>query len=154
MLINVLSNIWFYPINNNQYVDQSLQNIKKLQMIYGFTKIINLDKEFKFWINRSNNFIPEIQNNITKKDLFLLEKKLKYLSKIIVNSNLEANEIILFISINSIECMLLLHLYLFIKFTNSNIESKEILIKLIDIIKVNYNILNITLSDDMKSILF
>lgn len=64
MLINVLSNIWFYPITVlfNKSREEQLGDIKKLQMDYGFTKIINLDDELQFWWKKKNNIYQKCNN--------------------------------------------------------------------------------------------
>ena len=53
MLINILSNVWFNFIltetQANRNANDQLLDLKKLQEVYGFTKIINFDNDFKFW---------------------------------------------------------------------------------------------------------
>ena len=150
MLINILSNIWFYPIITGiiKSREEQLLDIKKLQLEYNFTKIINLDDELKFWWLKEEKYLPEIQEQIDSKNYSKLEKKLKYYAKLITNTNInKPDEKLLFISINSIECMYAIHLYLFITYTEISRNNRDLTLNLINIIKEKYPF-DITITDE------
>ena len=68
MLLNILSGIWFYPITIlfNKSREEQLNDIKKLQIEYGFTKIINLDDELNFWWRKTEQYYQKFKNRLIK----------------------------------------------------------------------------------------
>jgi Flp pilus assembly CpaF family ATPase len=155
MLINILSGIWFYPITIlfNKSREEQLNDIKKLQLEYGFTRIINLDDELKFWWYKTEQYLPEIQEQIDKNNLNKIEKKFKSYLKIIKNTSLTLPEqSILFVSINSIECMYALHLYIYLKYTNIANDNRQMALGVVDIIKNKYSF-QIDLDNRLKTLI-
>jgi hypothetical protein len=156
MLINILSGIWFYPITVlfNKTREEQLNDIKKLQLEYGFTKIINLDDDLAFWWKKQEQYLPEVQEQIDKNNLIKIEKKFKSYIKIIKNTSLTNPEnSILFVSINSISCMYTLHLYIYLKYTGISLENRQLSLGIIEIIKNKY-CFAIKIDENLKSILF
>ena len=159
MLINLLSNIWLYPIYtlNNKPVNEQLMDLKKLQESYGFTKIINLDNDFSFWWLKNEDYIPEIQQNIDQNNLSKIEKKFKYYIKLInktINNPDNIDNNILFISINTIEILYLFHLYIYIKYTDISKTDRNLTLGIINIIKSKYPF-EININDEnLKSLIF
>jgi hypothetical protein len=155
MLINVLSGIWFYPITVlfNKSKEEQLADIKKLQMEYGFTCIINLDDELNFWWNRQEEYLPEVQEQIDKNNLHKIEKKFKSYIKTIKNTSLSNPEqSILFVSINSISCMYALHLYIYLKYTGISSNNRQLALGVIEIIKNKYGF-SIELDEQLKTLI-
>ena len=155
MLINVLSGIWFYPITIlfNKSREEQLNDIKKLQLEYGFTRIINLDDELKFWWHKTEQYLPEVQEQIDKNNLNKIEKKFKSYLKLIKNTSLTSPEqSILFVSINSIECMYALHLYIYLKYTEIAKDNRQIALGVVDIIKNKYSF-QIELDNRLKTLI-
>lgn len=146
MILNVLSNVWFYYYNNdilntNDNNNNNLVIIKRLQEKYNIHKIINLDDEFKFWWQPRDTFVNELEQSIINHNIKKIEKKLHTYCNLIMSSNLALNNQsnILFISNYSIQCMIIFHLYLFIKYTNVSNTDKDLTIILIEQIKKKYN---------------
>jgi hypothetical protein len=155
MLINVLSGIWFYPITVlfNKSREEQLIDIKKLQLDYGFTKIINLDDELEFWWKQTEQYLPEVQEQINKNNLHKIEKKFKsYLNLIKSTSLTNPDQSILFIAINSIECIYALHLYIYLKYSNIASENRQLALGVIEIIKGKYGF-NINLDEKLKTLI-
>lgn len=155
MLINVLSGIWFYPITIlfNKSREEQLNDIKKLQLEYGFTRIINLDDELNFWWHKTEQYLPEVQEQIDKNNLNKIEKKFKSYLKLIKNTSLTSSEqSILFVSINSIECMYALHLYIYLKYTEIAKDNRQMALGVVDIIKNKYSF-QIELDNRLKTLI-
>lgn len=155
MLLNILSGIWFYPITIlfNKSREEQLNDIKKLQIEYGFTKIINLDDELNFWWRKTEQYLPEVQEQIDKNNLSKIEKKFKSYLKLIKNTSLTSPEqSILFVSINSIECMYALHLYIFLKYTEIAKDNRQLALTVINIIKNKYSF-KIELDEKLKTLI-
>jgi hypothetical protein len=155
MLINVLSGIWFYPITVlfNKSREDQLTDIKKLQMEYGFTKIINLDDELAFWWHKQEQYLPEVQEQIDRNNLNKIEKKFKnYLNIIKKTSLTNPDQSVLFISINSIECMYALHLYTYLKYTGIASDNRQMALSIIEIIKNKYGFA-IELDERLKTLI-
>lgn len=155
MLINVLSGIWFYPITIlfNKSREEQLNDIKKLQLEYGFTRIINLDDELNFWWHKTEQYLPEVQEQIDKNNLNKIEKKFKSYLKLIKNTSLTSPEqSILFVSINSIECMYALHLYIYLKYTEIAKDNRQMALGVVDIIKNKYSF-QIELDNRLKTLI-
>lgn len=157
MLLNILSNIWFYPITVlfNKSREDQLIDIKKLQLEYGFTKIINLDDELKFWWMKNNEeYINEIQQQLDKKNITRLQKKFKSYINLILKNNLDTPEnSILFVSINSIECMYAFHIYIYLNYCGISKDNRNLALNVINIIKNKYPF-KINIDEKLKSILF
>lgn len=155
MLINVLSGVWFYPITVlfNKSREDQLIDIKKLQMEYGFTRIINLDDELAFWWHKQEQYLPEVQQQIDKNNLNKIEKKFKsYLNIIKKTSLTNPEQSVLFVSINSIECMYALHLYAYLKYTGIASDNRQMALGVIDIIKSKYGFA-IDLDERLKTLI-
>lgn len=148
MLINVLSNVWLYPmytINNyNGETSNNELNLKKLQEQYGINKIINLDKELEFWWKVTEQYLPEIQEQMDKRNYSKLIKKFNYYIQLISRAIIDCEQNILFVSVNSLECLLAFHLYIYVKYCNLPYG-------IIQIIKQKYP-LEIELSNKIKMI--
>lgn len=147
MLINILSNVWFYPvftINNSGVNNEKNIDLKKLQETYGINKIINLDKELEFWWKVTEQYLPEIQEQLDNRNLVKIKKKFNYYIQLISRAITDCEQNILFISINSLECLLALHLYIYVKYC-------DLPFTVIQLIKQKYP-LNIELSNKIKMI--
>lgn len=155
MLINILSNIWFYPVTVlfNKSREEQLSDIKKLQTEYGFTKIINLDDDLQFWWKKTEQYLPEVQQQIDKNNLSRIEKKFKsYLKNIKNTATINPEQSILFVSINSIECMYALHLYIYLKYTEIAKSDRQMALGIIEIIKNKYSF-KIELDEQLKTLI-
>jgi hypothetical protein len=155
MLINILSGIWFYPITVlfNKSREEQLADIKKMQLEYGFTRIINLDDELAFWWHKKEQYLPEVQEQIDKNNLSKIEKKFKSYIKIIKNCSLtNPEQSILFVSINSISCMYALHLYIYLKYTGISSDNRQLALAVIEIIKNKYGF-PIELDEKIKTLI-
>lgn len=155
MLINVLSNIWFYPIITitNKTNEDQLMDIKNLQLDYGFTKIINLDNIFKFWWKNTEKYNNEIQRQIDIKNQDRILKKINYFLRIIEQSFYNSDSSYLFVAINTIDCLIILHLYIYLKYCGIVLENKEMAGIVINIIKNKYNV-NIDIDANLKELLY
>jgi hypothetical protein len=156
MLINVLSGVWFYPITTlfNKSRKAQLDDIKQLQLEYGFSKIINLDDELRFWWVGNNEYNKDIQTKLDIKKLHTMEKKFKTYIKLIKNISLNTpNNSILFISINSTECMYALHLYIYLKYCGISKDNRNLALSVVEIIKNKYSF-QIKLDEKLKTLLF
>lgn len=160
MLINILSNVWFNFIltetQANRNANDQLLDLKKLQEVYGFTKIINFDNDFKFWWMDNEEYIQEIQANIDNNNLEKIERKfrsyLKMIEKSLNGQTPESN--LLFISINTNQLLYLFHLYIYIKHTGISKDNRDMTIAIINIIKNKYPFeINIT-DEKLKSLIF
>lgn len=136
-----MSNVWFYPITIglNRSREQQLSDIKRLQTEYGITKIINMDDELQFWWSQTEQYLPEIQQQLNERNIKKIEKKLKSYTKLILQSNLlKPYDNILFVSINTIECMFALHIYLYLKITGISKDDRNLTLGVIEMIKLKY----------------
>lgn len=155
MLINILSNIWFYPITVlfNKSREEQLNDIKKLQTEYGFTRIINLDDDLQFWWKVTEQYLPEVQQQIDKNNFSKIEKKFKSYLKLIKNTTtINPEQSILFVSINSIECMYTLHLYIYLKYAEIAKSDRQMALGVIEIIKNKYPF-KIDLDEKLKTLI-
>ena len=157
MILNILSNVWFYYYNNDNIINSNIINninniennidnnnnnlviLKKLQNKYNINKIINLDDEFKFWWIPRDTYEYELEQSIVNHNIQKIEKKLNKYCDLIMSSNLNNQHNILFISNHSIECMIIFNLYLYIKYTNISNTDKNLTLILIEQIKKKYN---------------
>jgi len=121
-LTNFFSNLWIITNLENNNIDAEffLSYISKVKIQHNINKIINFDKEFKFWNSNISNIF---ENTISTQMILDNQKKClnlyKKISILILNSLLNNNQILL-VSCSKNECLIGFILYFICK--KGNIE--------------------------------
>lgn len=104
-------------------------------------------------MEKKEQYLPEVQQQIDKNNLSNIEKKFKSYIKLIKKSHtINPENSILFVSINSLECMYALHLYIYLKYTEIANTDRQLALGIIDIIKNKY-LFKIELDEKLKTLI-
>jgi hypothetical protein len=123
-LTNFFSNLWIISnIENDNINKQDFINyISKIKQNHNIGKIINFDKEFKFW---NNEISIKFNNTITTQIIIDNQKKteelFKKISKFIISSLINQIQILI-ISINKNECLIGFIIFFICKYGGINLN--------------------------------
>ena len=123
-LTNFFSNIWLITNLDNETVSyqELLNHISKIKQQHNIYKIINFDKEFKFW---TNDISSKFNNTITTQIIienqkYALELYKKY-SKLLLSTLINQKQLLIF-TIEKNECLIGFILYFICKHGNVKLD--------------------------------